>query len=459
MVMDEQHELHRGLKKRHISLIAMGGIIGSSYFLGTGYVLNQIGPAACLAYILGGLIMFLTMTCLAELSTGDPLQGSFISYAAKYISPSWACGVGWSYWVSWVVYIPSECLAGGIIMHHYMPEIPIYLWAILFGILITLINFSHVTVFGELEFWLSLIKLFLLISFSVLAIAIFFGFIPTHSPEIIDGKYLIDDGGFFPNGYLILLMNMVILLSNFQGSEIIGLAAAESHDRLKSIPSALKTISYRIIGLYLIPTFLLALIIPWQSASLSGSVFALALHKYGLASYAHFFNFMIIAGALSCANSGLYAAIRSLNGLAIHNMGPKFLKHVTSHGVPIYCALLTITCIWALLFATYFFPSSTIYANLLAISGFTGSICWISICWSQLRFRKKVMQMENPPKLICKIKWFPYLTIFAIWIQIACLLVVILSPTLRISFYLGMPVILIPILLYHFTKHDKIIID
>jgi AAT family amino acid transporter len=257
--MGEHRNLHKGLKKRHISLIAMGGIIGSSYFLGTGYVINQIGPAACLAYILGGLIMFLTMTCLAELSTADPMHGSFISYSAKYISPAWACGVGWSYWVSWVVFIPSECLAGGIIMHNYMPEIPVYLWAILFGIVITLVNLAHVSVFGELEFWLSLIKIFLLLSFSVLAIAIFFGFIPIDHTKAIGTKYLLGDGGFFPNGYLILFINMVILLSNFQGSEIIGLTASESDDPMKSIPSALKTINYRIIGLYLIPTFLLAL--------------------------------------------------------------------------------------------------------------------------------------------------------------------------------------------------------
>jgi AAT family amino acid transporter len=461
--MDGDKNLQKGLKNRHISLIALGGIIGSSYFLGTGYILNQIGPAACLAYILGGLIMYMTMACLAELSTADPLHGSFISYSAKYISPSWAAGVGWSYWVNWVVYIPSECIAGGIIMHNYMNEIPIYLWAILFGIFITLINLAHVSVFGELEFWLSLIKLFLLISFSVLAIAIFFGLIPKTAhfepnPEI-GLKYLTGDGGFFPNGYLILFMNMVILLSNFQGSEIIGLTAAESHTPLVSIPKALKTISYRIIGLYLLPTFLLALILPWQSANLSGSVFALALEKYGLVSYAHFFNFMIIAGALSCANSGLYAAIRSIHGLALHNMAPKFLKKVNAQGVPYFSVFITMFFIWSLLLLSYFFQSSALYANLLAISGFTGSICWISICICQYIFRKRQEASENPLPMVYKVKWFPYLTILAIILQISCLLIVGLSPSLRMAFYLGVPITLIPILLFKFTKHDKAIID
>lgn len=453
-------ELHKGLHKRHISFIAFGGIIGSSYFLGTGYVLQQVGPAACLAYILGGLITFLTMACLAELATADPMHGSFISYAAKYISPSWACGVGWSYWVSWIVYIPSECIAAGILMHNYMPELPVYLWSTLFGILITLTNLVHVKVFGEVEFWLALIKIFLLISFSLLAIGIFFGLLPIHGThKVIGAEYILDQGGFFPNGYAILFMNMVILLSNFQGSEIIGLSAAESHDPLKNIPSALNKTTYRIIGLYLIPTFLLSLIFPWQSAGLSGSVFAVALEKYGLNSFGHLFSFLVIAGALSCANSGLFAAVRSLHGLATHNMGPKVLRHVTNQGVPIYCVLLTLGFMWLMLMGAYLFSSHMVYANLLAISGFTGSVCWISICWAQFRFRKKWEKMENPSQLIYKVRWFPYITFFAIGLQLICLLVVLFSSSLRFAFYLGVPITLIPILLYKFTKHDKAIIE
>lgn len=453
--MEKEHGLHQGLKNRHINLIALGGIIGSSYFLGTGYVLSQTGPSAFLAYILGGLIMFLTMACLAELSTADPMHGSFVGYSSKYISSSWACGVGWSYWINWVFYIPSECIAAGIIMHSFMPEIPTYLWSILFGIVITLITLLHVTVFGELEFWLSMIKIFLLISFCVLAGAIFFGYIPKDTTSVIGTKFLLQEGGLFPNGFMVVFMNMVILLSNFQGSEIIGFSAAEAEEPLKSIPRALKTTTYRIVCLYLLPTFLLALIFPWQSANLTGSVFAHALERYGLKAYAHFFSFMIIAGALSCANSGLYAAVRSLYGLAIHHMAPKFLKKVASHGVPIYCVIVTISAVWILLLCSCFFSSTFVYANLLAISGFTGSICWISICWAQYRFRKKREQSEEKVPLIYRVKLFPYLTIFAIWLQIICLVIVVANPALRLSFYLGVPATVIPILAYKFTRKRK----
>ncbi|MBP9841353.1 MAG: amino acid permease [Simkaniaceae bacterium] len=435
----------RGLKSRHVSLIALGGIIGSSYFLGTGYVLHQVGPFIFLAYALGGLITFLTMSCLTELCVAVPGPGSFISYARHFVSPTWACGVGWSYWISWVVYIPSECLAAGILMHNFVPHVPIYLWAVLFGIVITLVNLINVKAFGEMEFWLALVKITLLIGFSLLAILIFFDLIGTQKEVFIGDKYLLNDGNPFPNGYAIFFINMVVLLSNFQGSEIIGLSASESQHPKRDIPAALKKIVYRIVGFYLIPTFLLALIFPWQKANLAGSVFADALKSYGLIHLAHVFSFLIIAGALSCANSGLYATVRSLHALATKGMAPKWLSHLNERGVPVKATLVTLAAIWVMLLVSYFFSAHSLYANLLAISGFTGSICWISICWSQLRFRKGLKERLRT----YKIPFFPYLTHFAIWLQVICLLIVAISPELRTSFYFGVPMLIIPMLCYH----------
>lgn len=448
--MSENFQLQRGLKSRHVNFIALGGIIGSSYFLGTGYILNEVGPFAFLAYALGGLISYLTMACLAELSIAVPTSGSFVAYAQKFVSPTWACGVGWSYWINWVVYVPSECIAAGILMHSFMPHIPVYIFSILFGLLITWINLIHVKTFGEVEFWLSLIKIALLIGFSILAALIFFGLIG-HTQGILGTQYLSDGGRLFPKGYTIFFINMVILLSNFQGSEIIGLSAAESENPEKNIPAALKKISYRIVGLYLVPTFLLALIFPWQQAGLSESVFSVALQRYGLTPFAHIFSFLIIAGALSCANSGLYASARSLHALSIGGMGPKFLQKIDREGVPTNATIATLVAVWVILFITFFFPEHKLYTNLLAISGFTGSICWISICYSQLMFRKN-LKVDN---LSYKIPYFPYLTYFAIFLQLACLLVVAWSPDLRSSFYLGVPALIIPMLIYKFYPNKK----
>lgn len=446
----------KGLKTRHISLIALGGIIGSSYFLGTGHILNQVGPGAFLAYALGGLITFLTLMCLTEMAISVPKQGSFVGYAAHYISPTWACGVGWSYWISWIVYIPSECIAAGIFMHNFVPEIPVYGWAAIFGMVVTLINISHVKAFGEVEFWLSIIKVLLLVGFSVLAFLIFFGYIGVDKPQIIGTEYLLKKGGLFPNGVAILFVNMVILLANFQGSEIIGITASESEFPEKAIPAALKKMPLRIIGLYLIPTFLLALIFPWQEANLTGSVFSFALNKYGLIHIAHGFSFLLIAGALSCANSGLYATVRSLHALSRRKMAPQYVKQLNQHGVPARATFFSLGAIWIMLAFSYFLSAHQLYANLLALSGFTGAVCWISICWSQLRFRKKLMKRRRDiSHLKYKIPFFPYLTIFAIYLQVVCLLFVLWTPDLRASFYFGFPALVIPMLIYKYTSRKK----
>lgn len=444
-------KLQRGLKTRHLSLIALGGIIGSSYFLGTGYVLNQVGPAAFLAYILGGIISYLTLACLAEMAVASPSQGSFVNSAAKHISSSWACGVGWSYWFNWVIYIPSECIAGGLIMHNFIPEVSPCMWSLLFGAIISLINLSHVSAFGEMEFWLSLVKIALLIGFCVLAVMIFMGWIGSPTPTAIGTRYLLGEGGLFPKGVWVLFINMVILMANFQGSEIIGLTASESENPKVAIPSALKKVAYRIIGLYVIPTFLLVLILPWQEGSVQGSAFSLALQKYGLTHVAHIFSFLIITGAISSSNSGLYATIRTLLALCQRRMGPKLLTQVDKRGVPTYATFATVIAVWILLITACFFPAPKLYATLLATSGFTGTICWISICWAQLRFRKHLRQVGA--HLTYKVPFFPYLTHLSIWLQVGTLLVVLFEPTLRPAFYFGVPAVIVPILWYK-LKHS-----
>ncbi len=440
-------QLQRGLKTRHLSLIALGGIIGSSYFLGTGYVLKEVGPSAFLAYILGGLVSYLTLACLSEMAVASPSEGSFVNSAAKYISPSWACGVGWSYWFSWVVYIPSECIAGGLIMHNFVPEVPAHLWAILFGGIITITNLAPVRAFGEMEFWLALVKIGLLIGFSILAVMIFFGWIgggPSH--EVIGDRYLFGNGGLFPNGVLVFFVNMIILMANFQGSEIIGLTASETKNPKKSVPAALKRVIVRIIGLYVIPTFLLGVIFPWDQASVNGSVFAIALKKYGLLHVAQVFGFLIIAGAISCANSGLYATIRTLLALSQKGMGPKLFTNVSRSGVPVTATIATLVAVWALILVCTFFPVDQLYAILLATSGFTGTICWISICWAQLVFRRRLKQIGAT--LTYRIPLYPYLTHLSIWIQVGTLLIVLLNPSMRVAFYFGVPALVVPMLWY-----------
>ncbi|WP_395947525.1 amino acid permease [Caedibacter taeniospiralis] len=451
--MTEVKTLRKDLKLRHLELISLGGIIGSAFFLGTGYIIAQGGPAVLISYALGGLIVFLVMLCLCELTVAMPSSSSFIQYANDYISPTWACGTGWSYWLNWVAYIPAECTAAGMIMHYIIPSVPAFTWAMLFGLLITLINISRVRIFGEMEFWLAIVKIAAIVMFSVLAIFIFFGLYKSGGKvPTIGTEYLLADGGFFPHGKLVVISLMVILLVNFQGSEIVCLAAAESTDTDVAIPRASRNIAIRIVLLYLIPVLLLVLIFPWNKMDSDTSVFVLALQQYGFHWVAGVFTFVILTAAFSCANSGMYATVRALYGLSKQKMAPEIFSRLNRHQVPMPAAIFTLICIWIFLILSYFFSSSTAFSYLLSISGFTGAVCWISICWSQYNFRKYCKKNRIEPKGKFRTPCYPLVPLLGIWLQVACLLLLFFNEELRPAFYFGVPAVLLPMAIYWLHK-------
>jgi AAT family amino acid transporter len=451
-------DYRRGLKDRHVQLIALGGIIGSGYFLGTGAVVHDVGPSVFIAYMLGGLIIYLTMLCMGELAVAIPISGSFITYTADFISPVIACGVGWSYWISWVAYIPAECIAGGIIMQHFT-GVNGYVWAVCFGLLITYINIAKVGTFGEIEFWLAIIKILALMGFVCLSLLIFFGII--HGPQpagVIGGRFIFDQGGLFPNGTLALLTAMVLLLVNYQGSEIIGLAAGESINPARMIPRAIRNVTYRILFIYIIPVFCLVLIFPWQKAGLANSVFADALNFYGLNWAGAATSFVTLTATLSCSNSGVYGIVRSLNALARNGMAPHKLSKLNRNAVPQNAGIVTLLSIWALLAAGYFFGQSMLYIALLLVSGFTGAIAWISLCWAQINFRKRLYKAGYTTNdLGYKTPGSPYTGILAIVLMTICLIFLILNkdPTYKVAFLMGLISFTIPILIYKFGGFSK----
>lgn len=448
-----ESKMNRGLKNRHLQLISLGGVIGSGYFLGTGYVLEKAGPAAILAYLLGGVIVLCVMLCLAELAVEKPVSGSFVTYAREHISPTWACGVGWAYWTTWVAYVPSEMIAAGIIMNNFIPEVSQLWWAVFFGLLVTILNLFHVDKFGESEFWLSLIKIIALAAFSIVAGLICLGLIGDQG--YIGTKVLLGSGGFAPNGYWSIVLTMVIILVNFQGTEIIGLAAGECEKPEKSIPIAVRNVTWRIIALYIIPISLLISILPWDKAGLDESVFAAAVTQYGLSGFGAFFAFVILTAAISCSNSGLYGAARALHALARMDMAPSTLGHINKNGMPSRSILVSICACWAVILLYSFDPDSALYTYLLAVSGFTGAIAWISICWSEYRSRKRKIAEGTEGALRYKTPFFPYVTLFGIWAQVFCLVVMVFEPELREALYAGVPMLVFPMVWYRLRQHRR----
>lgn len=455
MTLSFDDGLHRGLKRRHIELIALGGIIGSCYFLGTGQVVAQVGPAACLAYILGGVIVYLTMLCMGELAVAIPISGSFITYAADYISPTVACAAGWTYWLNWVIYIPAECVAGGIIMQS-LTGVSGYLWAVCFGLLITFINLCRVTLFGEIEFWLAIVKIFALIGFTILSLFIFFGLIrgQEHLPWI-GTHYLLGEGGLIPNGHLSLLTAMVLMLVNYQGTEIVGIAAGESPNPEVTIPKAIRSVTLRILSLYILPVFCLVLIFPWQKAGLSNSIFAEALNFYGLKWAGSVISFVTLAAAFSSANSGFYSTVRALRGLSCHGMAPKSFAKLNRHRVPHNAVFITLISVWFVLFMGYFFSENNFYVALLLVSGFTGTMSWLVLCLAQIRFRKDWVAKGNSiSDLKYKTPGSPYTGYVAIILMLFALAMLGFNedPAYRSAFIMGIACVILPMLIYRWVK-------
>ena len=452
--------LNRGLKDRHIQLIALGGIIGSCFFLGTGEVVGQVGPGAFLAYVLGGVIIFCVTISLGELAVALPISGSFVTYASEFISRSWAAGVGWTYWINWVAYIPAECVAAGIIMHNFVPAVSEWIWAVAFGLLITVINLLNVKFFGEMEFWLALTKIFGLVLFVALALLIWVGLIGNRGSDgFIGFRYITAGGkGLFPLGLFTLLNTMVLLLVNYQGSEIIGLTAGEAKEPAKTIPRAVRNVVVRICTLYIVPVFTLVLIMPWTEAGVSESVFAAALQRYGLGWAGTLFSIVALTAALSCANSGMYGTIRSLWSLSREGMAPKFLTKLNKHAVPGNATIATMVGIWAFLAGSYFFSASAVFVALLSVSGFTGTMCWLSLCWSQINFRRRLRTAGySAQELQYRAPGYPWTPILGLVLMVAALVFVGFNPEQRVALYFGVPCLIIPMAIYAImAKHGRV---
>ena len=403
----QEPDLKKGIHPWMANLIALGGIIGSCYFIGSGWLIKELGVSAVFAFMMGGLIIYVVMQSFAELLVNIPRRGSFVSYAREFIHPTWAVATGWSYWANWVAYVPSEAMAGSIIMVSLFGEIPMLggmtgsVWAFFFLTLITIINLTQVEKFGFIESMLAILKIAAVIIFSIVAALIVFGLL---GGEPVGTTILFPSGSanmteLLPAGWYPLFGYLAIILVNFQGSEIIGLAASETQDPETTVPKACRQVTWRIIGIFVIPITFLVLILSRTDSGLDDSMFAAALETYSkslglpwLHWIAAAFAVVVLVAAFSCANAGMFGTVRSLYALSVEGMAPKFFGKLNKNGVPRNATIFTLLCCWVTLAINIKYGESNAYAILLSISGFTGAICWISICLSQVMFRRRVAQ-------------------------------------------------------------------
>ncbi|KGN01715.1 gamma-aminobutyrate permease [Clostridium novyi A str. 4570] len=459
----ESGELQRGLKSRHLNMIAMGGAIGTGIFLAMGDTIHQAGVGGALtAYGLIGIMVYFLITSLGEMATYMPISGSFSAYANKFIDPALGFALGWNYWYNWAITIAAEMVAGGLVMKYWFPNVKPVLWSLLFLIIIVGLNVLSSKAFGESEYWFASIKVVTVIVFLLIGIGNIFGII---GGEAVGFKNFTANGGPFVGGVKSIFMIFLIAGFAFQGTELVGVAAAESEEPEKSIPKAISTIFWRILIFYLGTIVVIGAIVPLSQLGVSKSAFTLVFEKAGVAIAASLMNAVILTSILSAGNSGMYASSRMLYSMAKEGMAPKVFAKTNSKGVPVNAVLLT-TLIASICFLTGIFAQSTVYVWLVAASGLAGFIAWIGIALCHYRFRKAyVAQGLDMNKLKYKAKLYPIGPILAL---IMCIIVILgqgfayIKPEGIdwmgvIAAYIGIPIFLVLYLGYKIKHKTRVI--
>ncbi len=432
-IMKSERTLARGIQPWHVSLIALGGIIGSGYFLGLGLTFSQMGPGAIMvAYAIAGVTIYGVMQSFAELLVNIPRRGSFVSYTREFMGDTASAGIGWAFWVNWVVYIPSEALACGIFMNNFVtlpfknPAWSTFVWGLLALTILTAVNLYHVKWFGHIESVMAIVKILAVVVFVICGIGIWSGLV---------------GGDLHP---------------------FTNVSAAETQDPETNVPLACKRVAYRIILIYLIPIFVLTLIVPYAKAGLDQSIFAYTLGAYGLNWAAGLFTVVTLIAAFSCANSGFYGTVRALYGLSVEGMAPKFLSNLNRFNTPYNATVFTIIPVW-LVFLLGFASNELglwgegglpLYASLIGISGFTGTLCWVGICWSHVAFRRKLKARgyDVQEALTLKAKWYPGLAYFSIIVQVAAMVLLAFQDGGMPVLVISLIAIFVPIIIYVIQK-------
>lgn len=391
---NDSSKLQRGLKNRHIQLIAMGGAIGTGLFLGSAQVIQSAGPSIILGYAIGGLIAFLIMRQLGEMIVEEPVAGSFSHFANKYWGKFPGFLAGWNYWILYVLVAMTELTAVAKYINYWWPHIPSWVSVLFFFVVITAINLTNVKFYGEAEFWLAIIKVVAVISMIIFGLYLLFTAGPDSTASFSN---LWTHGGFFPNGFDGLFYMLAFLMFAFGGIELIGMAAAEADDPKKTIPKAINQVVIRILIFYVGSLTILLSLVPWNQLDLGGldkSPFVMIFSQLGIGWAAHLLNFIILTAALSVYNSGMYANSRMLYGLAQQGNAPAVFKKVNKEGVPIPAVLLSAVLIFGCVLLNYFVPEDALGHLMYVVVGAL-VLNWAMISLTHLKFRSAMKTLHH----------------------------------------------------------------
>ncbi|MBD8091909.1 amino acid permease [Pseudomonas fluorescens] len=403
----QEKGLKRGLSARHIRFMALGSAIGTGLFYGSASAIQMAGPAVLLAYLIGGAAVFMVMRALGEMAVHNPVSGSFGQYASTYLGPMAGFVLGWTYAFEMIIVCLADVTAFGIYMGFWFPEVARWVWVLGIVFLIGGLNLCNVKVFGEMEFWLSLLKVGAIVAMILGGFGIMlFGIHSAGETEASGLSNLWAHGGFMPNGIGGLIASFAVVMFAFGGIEIIGITAGEAKDPQRVIPKAINAVPLRILLFYVLTLFVLMAIYPWPQIGSQGSPFVQIFSNLGIGSAATILNIVVISAAVSAINSDIFGAGRMMYGLAQQGQAPKGFAQLSKHGVPWMTVLVMGAALLGGVVLNYLIPEN-VFLLIASIATFATVWVWLMILFTQVAMRRS-MTKEQVAELKFPVPFWPY---------------------------------------------------
>ncbi|MDZ5604144.1 amino acid permease [Pseudomonas sp. RP23018S] len=433
--MQHAKGLTRGLSSRHIRFMALGSAIGTGLFYGSASAIQMAGPAVLLAYLIGGAAVFMVMRALGEMAVRNPVAGSFGQYASTYLGPLAGFVLGWTYAFEMIIVCIADVTAFGIYMGFWFPEVPRWIWVLGIVFLIGGLNLCNVKVFGEMEFWLSLLKVGAIVAMIIAGLSIMaFGFGQVGAGGVgVDNLFA--HGGFMPNGVSGLIASFAVVMFAFGGIEIIGITAGEAKDPHRVIPKAINAVPLRILLFYILTLFVLMCLYPWPQIGSQGSPFVQIFSNLGIGSAAAVLNIVVISAAISAINSDIFGAGRMMFGLAQQGQAPRGFAKLSQQGVPWLTVVVMGVALLLGVLLNYLIPEN-VFLLIASIATFATVWVWLMILITQVAMRRQ-MSREEVAELKFPVPFWPYGPALAIAFMVFVFVVLGYFPDTRTALWVG----------------------
>ena len=425
--------LRRSLQRRHMQMIALGGVIGAGLFVGSGVVIASAGPAAVISFALTGTLVVLVMRMLGEMAVAYPAVGGFYEYNRLALGELAGFLTGWMYWYFWVIVVALEAVAGARILAAWWPQTPPWEFTLALMALFTIVNLLSVRSYGEAEFWFASIKVAAIVAFLVAGALFVFGGWPGAHAGL---PHLTADGGFMPNGIIPVLTGAVAATGFYFGAEIVTIAAAESAEPEKAIAETTQSVIWRVLVFYIGSIFLVVALVPWNDSVRMSRPYVSVMEVLRVPAAATVMSLVILTAVLSALNSGLFASSRMLMALARHGDAPAAVARLDRRGVPV-AAILASTAFGYVTVAMSYLSPDRIFAFLVNSYGTVAIFVYVLIAVAELRLRRR-LERETPERLRVRMWGYPWLTRVAIVGMLAILTAMAVIPAQRVSLGFGL---------------------